>query len=182
MDARQADLAQGQKWTGWHRIEKDLWPPKGDRYTPLTKKQRAVCADQLLSDTGTLHGRVQKLHFTVDQIGNGAKSLLDEVAKTKITGEEEAWSHTDLYDFAANVDGARVAFEGLLPILSDKDPVLAKAIQQRFTELRKLLGLHRSGHGYVSYTTLSKSEVRQLTNAVNALSEPLSRLTAAVAL
>ena len=27
MDLREADLEQGQKWTGWHRIEKDLWPP-----------------------------------------------------------------------------------------------------------------------------------------------------------
>jgi iron uptake system component EfeO len=182
MDARQADLAQGQKWTGWHRLEKDLWPPKGKHYTPLTQQQRTAYADQLLTDTKTLHGRVQKLSFTVDQIGNGAKSLLDEVAKTKITGEEEAWSHTDLYDFAANVDGARVAFEGLLPILSDKDPVLAKDIQQRFAELQKLLDKYRSGQGYVSYTRLSKPEVRQLSDAVNALSEPLSRLTAAVAL
>ena len=182
MDARQADLAEGQKWTGWHRLEKDLWPPKGKHYTPLTDKQRAAYADQLLADTKTLHGRVQKLSFTVDQIGNGAKSLLDEVAKTKITGEEEAWSHTDLYDFAANVDGARVAFEGVLPILSDKDPVLAKEIQQRFAELEKLLGKYRSAQGYVSYLKLSKPEVRQLSDAVNALSEPLSKLTAAVTL
>ena len=27
MDLREADLEEGQKWTGWHRIEKDLWPP-----------------------------------------------------------------------------------------------------------------------------------------------------------
>jgi iron uptake system component EfeO len=182
MDARQADLSQGQKWTGWHRLEKDLWPPKGKHYTPLTRGQRNQYADQLLADTETLHGRVQRLSFTVDEIGNGAKSLLDEVAKSKITGEEETWSHTDLYDFAANVDGAQVAFEGLLPILSDKDPVLAEQIQQRFTELQRLLDKHRSGQGYVSYTTLSKPEVRKLSNAVNALAEPLSRLTAAVAL
>jgi iron uptake system component EfeO len=182
MDARQADLAQDQRWTGWHRIEKDLWPPKGKHYTPLTKAERTSYADRLLTDTKTLRGRVQKLSLTVDQVGNGAKSLLDEVAKTKITGEEEAWSHTDLYDFAANVDGAREAFEGLLPILSDKDPVLAKEIQQRFSALHKLLEKYHSGNGYASYTTLSKPEVRQLSNAVNALSEPLSKLTAAVAL
>jgi iron uptake system component EfeO len=182
MDARQADLAQGQRWTGWHRLEKDLWPPKDTQYTPLTSQQRRSYADQLLADTVILHGRVQKLGFSVDQICNGAKSLLDEVSKTKITGEEEAWSHTDLYDFAANVDGARVAFEGVLPILSGKDPVLAKDIQQRFAELQRLLDRHRSGHGYVSYQTLSKPQVRQLSDAVNALSEPLSGLTAAVTL
>lgn len=25
MDAREADLEEGQEWTGWHRLEKDLW-------------------------------------------------------------------------------------------------------------------------------------------------------------
>ena len=125
---------------------------------------------------------MQELEFTVDQIGNGAKGLLDEVATGTVTGEEEAWSHTDLYDFQANVDGARVGFEGLKPVLTKKDPELEKQIERRFTELQKLLDRHRVGDGFVTYTELSKAEVRQLSDAVNALSEPLSKLTAAVAL
>ncbi len=181
MDLREADLEQGQRWTGWHRIEKDLWPPSGG-YTPLTQEQRRTYAERLLADTKTLHARVQKLSFTVDQIGNGAKGLLDEVAKSKVTGEEEAWSHTDLYDFAANVDGAHVAFEGLRPVLSQKDPQLEKQIDRRFAELQRLLDQHRSGSGFVSYTSLSTQQVKQLSDAVNALSEPLSKLTAAVTL
>jgi len=183
MDARQADLEQGARWTGWHRIEKDLWPPAGEPYKALSPAQRATYADLLLRDTRTLHRRVAKLTFTVDQIGNGAKSLLDEVATGKVTGEEEIWSHTDLYDFQGNVDGARVGFEGLLPVLSVKDPVLAKTIQQRFSELQRLLDRHRVGkNGFVSYDDLSKREVKQLSDAVNGLSEPLSKLTAAVTL
>jgi iron uptake system component EfeO len=181
MDLREADLEQGQRWTGWHRIEKDLWPPSSG-YTRLTRQQRATYADDLLANTETLDARVQKLSFTVDQIGNGAKSLLDEVAKGKVTGEEETWSHTDLYDFQANVDGARVAFEGLRPVLVEKDPVLEKEIARRFTELQHLLDRYRKGGGFVSYTSLGKAQVKQLSDAVNALSEPLSRLTAAVTL
>ena len=187
MDAREADLEAGQKWTGWHRLEKDLWPPRtgtGDQaYTPLTKAQRASYADRLLADTGTLHGRIEKLSFTVDQIGNGAKSLLDEVATGKVTGEEEIWSHTDLYDFQANIDGARVAFEGLRPVLQQKDPALEKELAQRFTALQKMLDRYRVGSsGFVSYEKLSDAEVKALSDAVNALSEPLSHLTAAVTL
>jgi iron uptake system component EfeO len=182
MDLREADLAQGQRWTGWHRIEKDLWPP-GNGYRALSQRQRATYADQLLADTETLAARASELSFTVDQIGNGAKSLLDEVATGKVTGEEEAWSHTDLYDFQANVDGARVAFEGLKPVLSHKDPVLERQIEQRFAALQRLLDRYRVGKdGFVSYTHLSTAQVRTLSNAVNALSEPLSQLTAAVAL
>ena len=187
MDAREADLEAGQKWTGWHRLEKDLWPPRtgtGDQaYTPLTKAQRASYADRLLADTETLHGRIEKLSFTVDQIGNGAKSLLDEVATGKVTGEEEIWSHTDLYDFQANIDGARVAFEGLRPVLKQKDPALEKELAQRFTALQKMLDRYRVGSsGFVSYEKLSDAEVKALSDAVNALSEPLSHLTAAVTL
>ena len=122
-----------------------------------------------------------KLRFTVDQIGNGAKSLLDEVATGKVTGEEEAWSHTDLYDFQANVDGARVAFDGLRPVLSQKDPALERQIGTRFAQLQRLLDRHRAGKdGFVSYADLSRSEVKQLSDAVNALSEPLSKLASAV--
>jgi iron uptake system component EfeO len=183
MDLREADLEQGQRWTGWHRIEKDLWPPRNQRYTALTKQRRTTYADQLLADTVTLHARVQRLSFSVDQVGNGAKGLLDEVAKSKVTGEEEAWSHTDLYDFQANVDGARVAFEGLKPVLSKKDPALERQIERRFADLQRLLDRHRTGAGgFVSYTALSTPQVKALSDAVNALSEPLSKLTAAVAL
>lgn len=179
MDLREADLEPGQKWTGWHVIEKDLWPPKKG-YTALTTAQRAAMADQLVKDTNELYTRTRTMTFTTDQIGNGAKSLLDEVATGKVTGEEEIWSHTDLWDFQANVDGARVAWEGLRPILKKKDPALDSQIQLRMSALQKLLDQHKKGDGFVTYDELTKAEVKELSDAVNALSEPLSKLTAAV--
>lgn len=183
MDLREADMAEGQKWTGWHRLEKDLWPPKRAAYEPLSQRQRVAFADRLMRDTLTLSRRAGDLSFTVDQIGNGAKSLLDEVATTKITGEEEAWSHTDLYDFQANLDGARVAFEGLRPVLEIKDPRLERQIAARFEDLQKLLDQYRVGEeDFVSYTLLGGAELRELSDAVNALSEPLSKLAGAVTL
>lgn len=179
MDLREADLEPGQKWTGWHVAEKDLWPPKSG-YTKLTDAQRKQIADQLVADTQTLYDRTRDTTYTVDQIGNGAKGLLDEVATGKVTGEEEAWSHTDLWDFQANVDGAKVAWEGLRPILKKRDAALDSQIQLRFSELQKLLDQHKEGEGFVTYDKLSKAEVKELSDAVNALSEPLSKVTAAV--
>ena len=35
MDIREADLEPGQEFTGWHRIEKDLWPARAKGYKPL---------------------------------------------------------------------------------------------------------------------------------------------------
>jgi iron uptake system component EfeO len=180
MDAREADLEPGQKWTGWHRIEKDLWPQRAEGYTPLTTKQRALYADDLLANTRTLDERIGELHFTVDQIANGSRGLLEEVATGKVTGEEEYWSRTDLWDFQANVDGARVGFEGVEKILQRKDAELYETLEHRFADLQGLLDAQRVGDGFKRYDELTPDEVKALADAVNALSEPLSRLTAAV--
>jgi iron uptake system component EfeO len=180
MDAREADLEPGQKWTGWHLIEKDLWPARAEKYAELSAKDRAFYADDLLKNTETLDSRIQDLTFTVDQIANGSRGLLEEVATGKVTGEEEYWSRTDLWDFQANVDGARIGFEGVRPLLEQKDPELAKTLDERFSALQKLLDAQRVGDGFRYYDELSPEEIKALADAVNALSEPLSRLTAAV--
>lgn len=180
MDAREADLEPGQEWTGWHRIEKDLWPQRAEDYTPLTDRQRARFADDLLANTEELDSRVQELTYTVDAIANGSRGLLEEVATGKVTGEEEYWSRTDLWDFQANVDGAKVAWEGVQPIVEEKDPDLADQLTTRFDELQALLDAQRDGEGFVTYDQLTPEQVKDLSDAVNALSEPLSRLTAAV--
>lgn len=181
MDAREADLEDGQKWTGWHVAEKDLWAP-ATGYKPLTTAQRAAIADQLVTDTKTLYDRTRSMKFTANQIANGAKSLLDEVATGKVTGEEEIWSHTDLYDFQANLDGARVAWKGLQPLLKKKDAALDANLTLKFASLQKLLDQYKEGDGFVSYTKLTKEQVKELSDAVNALSEPLSKVPAAVTL
>ena len=55
------------------------------------------------------------------QIANGAVELLNEVASSKITGEEDRYSHTDLWDFEANLDGAKQAFDAVRPMVAAKD-------------------------------------------------------------
>jgi iron uptake system component EfeO len=97
-----------------------------------------------------------------------------------VTGEEEYWSGTDLWDFQANVEGALVSFQGLRPLLREKDPELDSQIAARFAAVQALLDAQRQGIGFKTYDKLSEEEVKQLSDAVNALSEPLSKLAAAV--
>ena len=121
--------------------------------------------------------------YTVDQIGNGSKGLLDEVASGKITGEEDIWSHTDLYDFQANVDGARVGYEGLKPLLEVKDPELSKQIEAAFDALQALLDKYKVGEDdFVFYDKVTEAQRKELSDAVNALAEPLSKMTGAITL
>jgi iron uptake system component EfeO len=180
LDLREADLEPGQKWTGWHRLEKDLWPARAKNYEPLSKAERVAYSDDLVKNTVVLHNRVPKLDFSADEIANGSRGLLDEVATGKVTGEEEYWSRTDLWDFQANIEGASVAFEGLRPLLTERDPALESHIAAKFATVQALLNAQREGAGFKTYDKLSKAEVKELSDAVNALAEPLSKLAAAV--
>jgi iron uptake system component EfeO len=180
LDLREADLEPGQKWTGWHRIEKDLWPARAKNYEQLSKAERAAYSDDLVKNTAILHGRVEDLTYTADEIANGSRGLLDEVATGKVTGEEEYWSRTDLWDFQANIEGALVGFEGLRPLLKQKDPELDSQIAAKFAAVQTLLDAQRVGEGFKTYDQLSQAEIKELSDAVNALSEPLSKLAAAV--
>jgi len=180
LDAREADLAAGEEWTGWHRAEKDLFPPAG--FPALTAPERDKLAAQLVADTEDLAARTRTVELSADKLGNGAKELLDEVATGKVTGEEEIWSHTDLWDFQANVDGARVAFENLKPVLEQKNPALATSLDEKFAALQAELKQHERGEGFVFYNELSPEQVQKLAALVDALGEPLSNLTATVVL
>ncbi len=183
LDQREADWqeegADGE-WTGWHAIEKDLWRPDG--YQGLSEDKRSKMADKLVEDTQKLYDLVYSDNFKISlsDISNGAISLLEEVATTKITGEEEAFSHTDLYDFVANVEGAKVAYGDVEDLAKAKDPKLAGKITDAFTELQHELDKHKDGDGYVSYDSIDEAGRKALSDKVNALRLPLAQLTAAI--
>jgi iron uptake system component EfeO len=186
IDFREADVPAEDEWTGWHRIEKDLFPPAADEnggveYVALTADERTYYADKLVADTQLLADAVNDADYTVtiDAISNGAIGLLEEVASGKITGEEENWSHTDLWDFQANLEGARVAYEGVRDIVEEKDPELVSTIDERFSALEEELAAYGSlDSGFVYYDELTPQQVKELADGVSALSEPLSQLTA----
>jgi iron uptake system component EfeO len=172
IDARAGDVPAAE-WGGFHRIEQILW-------TNGTTVGTATYADKLLADVTKLDTLVQTATYQPAQLANGATELLDEVAKSKITGEEERYSRTDLVDFKANVDGSKQAFVLLLPALTVTDPALAQTVTERFAAVESLLAQHRSGDGFVAYTALTKEQVRALAQAVDALAEPLSQVAGKV--
>ena len=148
----------------------------------MTAAERTAISKQLVADTEDLATRTRTVELTADKLGNGAKELLDEVATGKVTGEEEIWSHTDLWDFQANVDGARIAFESLKPALEQKDAELSKSLDDKFAALQAELKKHAKGDGFTYYNELSPEQVQGLASLVDSLGEPLSKLTSAVVL
>ncbi|MDR7328616.1 iron uptake system protein EfeO [Corynebacterium guangdongense] len=189
------------QWLGFHRMEKDLWPPTEDErnadgaparegWTESTPQQRQVVAETLKADVAALRETVNDEKFIADQginvstVSNGAIGLLEEVAKSKVTGEEDWWSHTDLWDFQANVQGARAAFDLVAPIAQDKGAEgqeLVEGITTQFEEMQTLLDEYGSlEEGFVLYDQVDAGQQAELTRQLDALREPLARLTGTV--
>lgn len=182
IDMRIDDAGPGTPFVGFHAVEQILFQKN-------TLDGAAPLADALVANVGKLDALVKTVQLTPLVMGNGAKSLLDEVAKSKVTGEEERYSRIDLVDFAGNVDGAKHVFTALRPALQANNSQLPTTLDQRFTALVELLGTHQAkpgapgfvpGSPYVSYDALTPADVKALAVEVDALSEPLGQISGAV--
>ncbi|KOG39237.1 iron uptake system protein EfeO [Streptomyces resistomycificus] len=177
VDVRADGLEDGQEFTGWHRLEKALWQ---DKKIGAAEK---TLADQLIADLKDWQKRVGKAEITPTSMANGAKELLDEVATGKVTGEEERYSHTDLVDFKANVEGAEKSYALLKPVAKENDAALVTELDQQFAALNTLLDKYRAdktSYDFTSYDKVGEADRKELSDGVNALAEPLSKLAAAV--
>lgn len=174
IDGRLADIQEEGKgeeeWTGYHKLERALWEEN-------TTAGYEDVADQLLADAKELHALVQTVDVTPDLMMTGAVDLLNEVSTSKITGEEEIYSHTDLYDFKANIEGAEEIFSILRDKIEAKDAELATNLDDKFKAVNDLLANYATADGgYISYEELTEDDTKALATAVNQLGEPLSQM------
>ena len=174
IDFRLVDYVDENKteegWSGFHRIEKIMWEQN-------TTKGTESYADQLVNDIKELKAKIATVEVTPDMMLTGAVDLLNEVATSKITGEEEVFSHTDLYDFRANIEGAEKIFELFKPLIKDKDEKLVKTLELEFKNVNGLLDKHMTdSENYKLYTELTKEDTKELAEAVTKLGEPLSQM------
>ena len=132
------------EFTGWHRIEYIL-------FELGTTDGAAGFADQLEADLQTLKDGMAALELPPAAVAVGAAELIEEVSEGKITGEEDRYSKTDLWDFNANVEGAQTVIELLTPALRQADPELLNNINAGFLDLNSTLSGLRDGDGWVLY-------------------------------
>lgn len=170
IDNREADLEPNEAWTGFHAIEKILW-------TQNTTKGTEKLGKQLIADVKELHAKIPTAEVTGDLMVQGSVDLLNEVSTSKITGEEEIFSHTDLYDFKANIEGAEKIFAILKPKIQAKNPALVTELEQKFDAVNQLLAKHQVGQqDYKSYKELTPADTKALAEAVNRLGESLAQM------
>lgn len=172
IDAREDDFEQkaaDPKFTGFHRLEKILF---GDNTTNGADK----FADQLYKNTLELQQRISGLTFAPNKVVGGAAGLIEEVAASKISGEEDRYSRTDLWDFQANVDGAQKIVNLLRPLLEKADQPLLQKIDANFKTVDSVLAKYRTKAGYESYEKLTDADRNAMKGPITALAEDLAQL------
>ena len=182
IDARAGDVPANE-WTGFHPIEKALFEGK-------TTAGLSALAAKLVTDSKDLQTRAAQLTantksgtgdgYKPDEVANGAVELLSEVQHSKITGEEERYSHIDLLDFSDNVEGSLQAFATLKPALEQIDSTVVPNISAKFDQLTADLDTYRSDTalgGFVLYTALKPADIKKLTDSLLAVIGPMSELS-----
>lgn len=148
VDARVDDFAgvDDPEFTGWHRLEYLLFQQN-------TTEGGAPFADQLDKDIATLKQQFATVEVTPVDVSTGAAELIEEVSEGKITGEEDRYSKTDLWDFDANLQGSQAAVDKLSQALSQTDPALLGKIDAGFDQIFETMRPLRRGDGWVLFCT-----------------------------
>ncbi|CAM4002868.1 Iron uptake system component EfeO precursor [Vibrio aerogenes CECT 7868] len=172
IDAREDDYEKGvndPKFTGFHRLEYAIWHEKSNH-------GMQKYAQQLVRDVKDLQQRLTNLAFPPNDVVDGAAGLIEEVASSKISGEEDRYSRTDLWDFQANVDGSKKIVDLLRPTLKKMEPAFLAKIDKNFHQVDSILARYRQGEGFMPYENLTKHDRKALQGPVTTLAEDLSQL------
>ncbi len=173
IDSRADDHEKAEKdpeFGGFHRIEYGLWTQKNT-------KELDPFADKLLADVLELQKRLGALTFPPEKVVGGAAVLMEEVAATKISGEENRYSHTDLWDFQSNFEGAYKIVELLRPLVARENKVFSDKTDANFKVVFDTLAKYRTvDGGFETYSKLTERDRKLLAGRVNTLAEDLSKL------
>ncbi|PYE90531.1 iron uptake system protein EfeO [Phyllobacterium leguminum] len=172
IDSRADDHEAGEKsadFIGFHRLEYGL-------FAQNSTEGLAPIADKLYADVLELQKRVKDLTVPPEKVVGGAAALMEEVAASKISGEEDRYSHTDLWDFQANVDGAQEIVTLFKPLVGKENPDLLKKVDANFATVDGILAKYRTADGFETYDKLTDDDRKALAGPVTTLAEDLSTL------
>lgn len=178
MDFREEDFAGGvddPDFTGFHRIERLLWVDgaSGDM---------TALADRLLADANDLAGRLGSLSIDAYQMAQGAGALIDEVAQTKMTGEEDRYSGTDLWSIRANIDGSKRIVDIVRPSLVAIDAGYLERLDDAFAAVDVLIDRYRTEGGFQPFGAITPEDLTAMQASLAGLSELLGQLAGTLGL
>lgn len=160
---------QDPKFTGFHRIEYALFAQND----PVAAQ--AATAD-LLRNIADLKQRIAVETLPAAKLVQSADDSIELILSTKLAGDENRYSRSDLSDIAANIEGARRIVSGLAPLLSAKTN---DTLRKQFAGPDAVMARYLDTRGqYAVYEKLTPEDKQQLYADLTLLAESLAQLRA----
>jgi iron uptake system component EfeO len=163
---------------GFHQIERALWlEGTTDNLKPELRRFHV--------DMEALRPAVEEFEADPRKLATDAVAILEGVSETELRGLAEPYSHVDLVDAAAKVEGVQLAFEALKPLI--KTTALVRNVDASFDRVEKSLqsferetprGERVSERAtFLAYKQLSSGQVEKLRAEVDHLAGLCADLT-----
>ena len=173
IDFREEDFDGGVDdpgFKGFHRIEKVL-------FADGTAEGLGPLAIELRANVDELKKRIDALVIDPRVMARGAGELIEEVAQSKMTGEEDRYSKADLVSIDANVEGSAKIVDELRPILTELDaPYLAK-LDAASAAVAEIIDRYATADGFKGFDQVTADDLKLLQARLADLSELLAELT-----
>jgi iron uptake system component EfeO len=163
---RVASLAQ---LTGFHRLEWALW--QEDSTEP-----GLAAADALVGDSTTLRQELAGIQPQPADITNEAVSSITNAVSSRLTGEEEGYSHLGLLMMQADLASAAEAYGCVRPWLLAAQQPLVSRIDAQFAAAQAALTSVEVGGTYPPDTSLSQAQTRTIAMRFDSLAAAMSTL------
>jgi len=173
IDAREDDYEAGVDdpgFTGYHRIEKGLWVDgTTDGLTDLAATLRADVAD--------LRTRLETLEIDPRVMARGAGELIDEVAQSKMTGEEDRYSRLDLWSIHPNLEGSAKIVDLLRPVIEDVDAAYLTELDGAYASVTTIIDKYGDQTaGFQTFDAITPDDLKSMQAGLANLSELLAQL------
>ncbi|WLH70872.1 iron uptake system protein EfeO [Pseudomonas sp. FP2309] len=167
---------QDPAFSGFHRLEYGLFQQRSlDGLAPI--------AQRLVTDVTTLKQQLLAQSLPPEQLVGIVVRNLNSLADVRaLSGEEERYSHTDLNDFAANLQAAHKVVELMRPLLAKSAADLLPKVDSALAAFDAQLQGFNVGTGYASYDSVTADQRKQIADKAKALAVALDGIDPALGL
>ncbi|MCO6505336.1 MAG: EfeM/EfeO family lipoprotein [Snodgrassella sp.] len=154
-------------FVGFHRLEYDLFVHKN-----LTEAHTQ--AVDLHYKLGDLHKRVANDELDIAKIIQSAADFTEMILTTKLMGQENQYSHSDLADIQANIQGSAQILRHLTPFIPAKQ---YSSINQGYQQMLNILNKYQLSQGqYQTFDQLRQKDHDRLYSLISTQAQQLAEL------
>lgn len=165
---------QDTGFTGFHRIEYGLWQAS-------STEGLAPVATQLAADAATLKDRLKALSLEPADLAGNAAALAERVAD-QATASQAPYSHADLAEFSADLDG--IAKSALLvdPLVKDASPQASQALATALDGARATLDGFKVNDTFPPYDQVDAVGRKKIADAFTTVASAAAAFNPAIGL